>query len=115
MGNAKEETMKYAAERAAIMEAKGFVSVARAAELVKHPRSNIFHWIRAGQFKVETWGAGKGSVYVALADLQRKFPAAFPGQVTAAAPLPPARREVRAARKRSAPKAAPRGTRRSAG
>jgi len=98
-----------AGEMAAIPEEEGgpYVSIDEAAAAAKVIRSNIYHWVRAGEIRRKNWGRGRGSVYVSLLDLQKKVPVAFG---LAAAPAAPAevkpargkRRLVRAPKKRRA-------------
>lgn len=63
------EKQKLADKRDAEMAAKGFVPVDEAARLACTVRSNIYTWIRIGKLRSMKWGLGRGSVYVARADL----------------------------------------------
>jgi excisionase family DNA binding protein len=71
---AKAETAIRAAARHAFQRKRGYITVNEAAVIVNHPRSNIYHWIVTGELRKEQVGAGRGSVYVCLEDLRKKFP-----------------------------------------
>lgn len=73
----KEESARRAKERADKMRKLGYVSVLEAANLVTQPRQNIYHWMNTGELTKKTWGAGRGSVFVSVADLKKKCPLAF--------------------------------------
>ncbi len=86
--NRKAESAARANDRAKQMLALGFVSVARAAELTMQPRQNIYHWMNEGVLGKKNWGAGRGSVFVSVADLKKKFPLAFAKPAKAARGAP---------------------------
>lgn len=77
---AKVQRKAASAARDAEMRARGYVSIAEGARLAKVSRGNVYTWAAKGDVKKETWGAGKGSVYVFLSDLMLKVPAAFKGK-----------------------------------
>ena len=80
LGAAKEQRRAAAAARDAEMAKRGFVSITEGARLAKVARGNVYAWAASGAVRKETWGVGKGSVYVLLSDLMLKVPAAFKGK-----------------------------------
>lgn len=73
------ETTGSEAEKArdAKMRKDGFVSVTEAARIVLSPRSTIYWLADNGEIEKKQWGK---FVYVSLAGLEKRFPAAFPAR-----------------------------------
>ena len=61
--------MKVSQTRDTVMRRKGFVSPTEASQLSRTPVATIYTWIRPRQLPVERIGAGRGRLYIRLADL----------------------------------------------